>query len=169
MGVGPIDKQLMYILDRVMYVPVRISLVGILLCWATGVWAAEAPVIPVGYDAYRMWNHWPYQRVGARAYMRSTYDRSGGNEGADASHFLYQSANDFSVTLDVSGSGALYFARYNHWHGIPWHYEVDGKDHIFQETSKLILYIRGKTPFSFLPNYSRTRWRGRGRTQWAPT
>ena len=102
-----------------MYVPVRISLVGIFLCWATGVWAAEAPVIPVGYDAYRMWNHWPYQRVGARAYMRSTYDRSGGNEGADASHFLYQSANDFSVTLDVSGSGALYFARYNHWHGSP--------------------------------------------------
>ena len=113
----------------------RISWVGIFLCWATGVWAADVPVIPVGYDAYRMWSHWPYQRVGGRAYMRSTYDRNGGNEGADASHFLYQSANDFNVTLDVAGSGVLYFVRYNHWHGSPWHYEVDGTDHIVQETS----------------------------------
>src|SRR5215469_13813329 len=147
----------MYILDRVMYVPVRISLVGILLCWATGVWAAEAPVIPVGYNAYRMWNHWPYQRVGARAYKRSTYDRSGGNEGADASHFLYQSANDFSVTLDVSGSGALYFARYNHWHGSPWHYR-SRRQGVFQETSTADPLHPRQTPFSFLPNYSRTRW-----------
>ena len=52
--------------------------------------ADEPPVIPVGLDAYRQWERWPYQRIGARAYMRSTYDRSGGNEGADASHFLYQ-------------------------------------------------------------------------------
>jgi hypothetical protein len=67
--------------------------------------------------------------------MRSTYDRSGGNEGADASHFLYQQADDFNVTLDVEGSGALCFARYNHWHGSPWHYEVDGTDHIIRESS----------------------------------
>ena len=67
--------------------------------------------------------------------MRSTYDRTGGNEGADASHFLYQTADDFNVTLDVAGPGVLYFARYNHWHGSPWHYEVDGADHIVQETS----------------------------------
>src|SRR5215472_13345889 len=125
----------MYILDRVMYVPVRISLVGIFLCWATGVWAAEAPVIPVGYDAYRMWNHWPYQRIGARAYMRSTYDRRGGNEGADASHFLYQTADNFNVSLDVEGPGELYFVRTNHWHGSPWHYEVDRTDHVVRETS----------------------------------
>ena len=52
--------------------------------------AEEPPVIPVGLDAYRMWDRWPYQRIGARAYLRSTYDRAGGNEGADASHFLYQ-------------------------------------------------------------------------------
>ncbi len=97
--------------------------------------AAEPPVIPVGADAYRMWERWPYQRIGARAYMRSTYDRRGGNEAADASHFLYQEADDFNVTLDVEGPGVLYFARYNHWHGSPWHYEVDGKDHIVQETS----------------------------------
>ncbi len=78
--------------------------------------------------------HWPYQRLGARAYMRSTYDRRGGNEGADASHFLYQLADDFNVTLDVAGPGVLYFARYNHWHGSPWHYEVDGVDHMVRET-----------------------------------
>ncbi len=92
-------------------------------------------MIPVGLDAYRMWERWPYQRIGARAYMRSTYDRRGGNEGADASHFLYQRADDFNVSLDVEGGGILYFARYNHWHGSPWHYVVDGVDHIVQETS----------------------------------
>jgi hypothetical protein len=97
--------------------------------------AAEPPVIPVGLDAYRQWDRWPYLRVGARAYMRSTYDRSGGNEGADASHFLYQQADDFNVTLDVEGPGVLCFARYNHWHGSPWHYEVDGTDHIIKESS----------------------------------
>ena len=97
--------------------------------------AAQPPVIPVGADAYKMWARWPYQRIGARAYMRSTYDRRGGNESADASHFLYQLADDFNVTLDVQGPGVLYFVRYNHWHGSPWHYEVDGADHMVRETS----------------------------------
>jgi hypothetical protein len=97
--------------------------------------AIEPPVVPIGLDAYRQWERWPYQHIGVRAYMRSTYDRSGGNEGADASHFLYQQADDFNVTLDVEGPGMLYFARYNHWHGSPWHYEVDGKDNIVQETT----------------------------------
>jgi hypothetical protein len=97
--------------------------------------AAEPPRIPVGLDAYRLWERWPYQRIGERAYMRSTYDRRGGNEGADASHFLYQLADDYNVTLDVAGPGILYFARYNHWHGSPWHYRVDGVDHLVQETS----------------------------------
>ena len=67
--------------------------------------------------------------------MRSTYDRSGGNEGADASHFLYQEADNFNVALDVEGPGVLYFARDNHWHGSPWHYEVDGTDHRVAESS----------------------------------
>jgi D-arabinan exo alpha-(1,3)/(1,5)-arabinofuranosidase (non-reducing end) len=97
--------------------------------------ASELPVTPVGYDAYRQWDRWPQQRIGVRAYMRSTYDRRGGNEGADASHFLYQLADDFNVTLDVEGPGILYFARYNHWHGSPWHYVVDGRDYLVQETS----------------------------------
>src|SRR5829696_9894113 len=96
----------------------------------------EPPVIPVGLDAYRHWDKWHLQRIGARAYMRSTYDRRGGNEGADASHFLYQLADDFNVTLDIEGHrGILYFARYNHWHGSPWHYLVDGVDHVIRETS----------------------------------
>ena len=97
--------------------------------------AREPPIIPVGLDAYRMWDRWAYQRIGVRAYMRSTYDRSGGNETADASHYLYQEADDFNVSLDVEGRGILYFARYNHWHGSPWHYEVDGVDHIVKETT----------------------------------
>ena len=98
--------------------------------------AALAPVpspIPVGYDAYRQWDHWPYQRIGMRAYMRSTYDRTGGNR--DASNFLYQLSDSNNITLDVAGTGVLYFARYNHWHGSPWHYEVDGTDQLVQETS----------------------------------
>jgi len=99
-------------------------------------WAGqEPPVIPVGLDAYRLWERWPYQRIGVRAYMRSTYDRRGGNEGADASHVLYQLSDDFNVSLDVAGPGVLYFVRCNHWHGSPWHYEVDGSDHIVEETS----------------------------------
>ena len=98
--------------------------------------SAEQPKpIPVGIDTYRMWDRWPDQRIGMRAYMRSTYDRTGGNEGADASHFLYQLADDFNVGLDVEGAGVLLFTRYNHWHGSPWHYVVDGKDHIVQEGS----------------------------------
>jgi len=49
-----------------------------------------------------MWIRWPYQRIGERAYMRSTYDRRGGNETADASHFLYQLAPDRNVTLECA-------------------------------------------------------------------
>src|SRR6185503_5987124 len=72
--------------------------------------SAEPPKpLPVGIDAYRMWDQWPDQRIGMRTYMRSTYDRTGGNEGADASHFLYQLADDFNVALDVEGSGVLMF------------------------------------------------------------
>src|SRR6266576_3831807 len=92
--------------------------------------AVEPPVIPIGLDAYRQWDKWPYQRIGARAYMRSTYDRRGANEGADASHFLYQLADDYNVSLDIAGPGIVYFARYNHWHGSPWHYTVDGTDYV---------------------------------------
>lgn len=97
--------------------------------------AAAPPEIPIGLDAFRQWEKWPYQRIGARAYMRSTYDRHGRNHTADASGFLYQEAEDFNVTLDVEGAGVLYFIRTNHWHGSPWHYEVDGVDHIVQETT----------------------------------
>ena len=93
------------------------------------------PVIPIGLDAYRMWDQLPYQRIGARAYMRSTYDREGGNQSADASHFLFANEEDYNVTLDVKGKGVLYFVRTNHWHGSPWHYVVDGKDFIVKETA----------------------------------
>jgi hypothetical protein len=42
------------------------------------VYAQEPPLLPVGLDAYRMWDHWADQRIGERSYMRSTYDRMGG-------------------------------------------------------------------------------------------
>src|SRR5215213_1732934 len=83
-------------------------LIAVLL--TTLVRADEPPVIPVGLDAYRMWDRWAQQRIGARAYMRSTYDRTGGNRGPDASHFLHQLADDHNVTLDLQGAGILYFA-----------------------------------------------------------
>lgn len=97
--------------------------------------AAGPPVIPIGWDAYRAWDRWPELRIGVRTYMRSTYDRQGGNEGADASHFLYQLAEDRNVSLDIEGPGALTFVRFNHWHGSPWHFEIDGADHVISETS----------------------------------
>jgi hypothetical protein len=92
------------------------------------------PKTPVGLDAYRMWDQWPTQRIGTRAYMRSTYDRAGGNEGADASHFLFANEENYNVTLDIKGKGVFYFFRANHWHGSPWHFIVDGKDNIISET-----------------------------------
>ncbi len=97
--------------------------------------AADVPTLPVGLDAYRAWDHLHRLRIGARTYMRSTYDRAGGNEGVDASHFLRQVAPDFNTTLDVVGPGVLYFVRTNHWHGSPWHYVVDGTDHVVTESS----------------------------------
>jgi len=62
----------------------------LLLCTSGAIKADEPPVIPVGLDAFRMWDHWAYLRIGQRTYMKSTYDRQGRNEFADASHFLYQ-------------------------------------------------------------------------------
>lgn len=111
----------------------RCALLLLLIPIARG--AGKLRPIPVGIDAYRSWDRWPEQRIGMRTYMRSTYDRRGGNEGADASHFLYQLSDVFNVTLDLEGPGLLLFSRYNHWHGSPWHYVVDGADHIVEETS----------------------------------
>ncbi len=119
----------------------RIALLLPMICLAACAFATEPkrndepPTIPIGLDAYRRWDRWPLQRIGCRAYMQSTCDRRGGNEGADASHFLYQLADDRNITLDLAGPGMLYFVRYNHWHGSPWHYIVDGADHVIEETS----------------------------------
>ena len=92
-----------------------------------------SPAIPIGLDAYRRWDLLPLQRIGVRAYMRSTYDRGGG--GYDASHFLFMNKEDGNVTLDVKGRGILYFFRTNHWHGSPWHFVIDGTDNIVKETA----------------------------------
>jgi hypothetical protein len=105
--------------------------------------------IPIGLDAYRQWERWPEQRIGMRAYMRSTYDRTGGNR--DASHFLYQLADDYNVTLDLEGPGLLVFSRFNHWHGSPWHFVIDGTDHVIQETSTADP-LHPKAGSTFLPS-----------------
>jgi D-arabinan exo alpha-(1,3)/(1,5)-arabinofuranosidase (non-reducing end) len=109
----------------------------------------DNPTIPVGLDAYRMWNRWPYLRLATRAYMRSTYDRAGGNEAADASHFL-RLTSDRAVVLDVVGSGVLDFVRTNRWHGSPWHYLVDGNDRLVQETDTAAPDV-GAPNSTFLP------------------
>ena len=83
----------------------RQALVACLLCLPAP--AKEPPVIPVGLDAYRQWERWPSLRIGARTYMRSTYDRRGGNEGVDASHFLYQLADDRNVTRSSARSALI--------------------------------------------------------------
>jgi hypothetical protein len=103
--------------------------------WLTG----GVPVVPVGYDAFRAWDRLPLIHVGERVSMTSTYDRAGGNEGADASHFVRETADaagdPIDVALDVAGPGVLSFVRTNHWHGSPWHYAVDGADHVVAESS----------------------------------
>lgn len=93
------------------------------------------PIPPIGLDSYRLWHQWPQLRIGVRAYMRSTRDRSGANEAACSSHYLYQERPDFNVVTDIEGPGVLYFWRTNRWHGSPWHYETDGEDHIVAETA----------------------------------
>ena len=55
--------------------------------------SSEPPVIPVGLDAYRMWDKLCYHRIGIRAYMRSTYDREGNNRTADASQVFTEGAH----------------------------------------------------------------------------
>ncbi|GAB3902584.1 DUF2961 domain-containing protein [Mucilaginibacter boryungensis] len=96
--------------------------------------SSPVPVIPIGLDAYRKWGQLPLQRIGVRAYMRSTYDRT--STGPDASHFLFMNdSEDDNTTLDVKGKGILYFFRTNHWHGSPWHFIIDGKDNIVKETA----------------------------------
>jgi len=95
----------------------------------------QPPVIPIGLDAYRLWDRWPTIRIGARAYMRSTFDRTGGNGAADAAHFLRRREDGAFVPLDVAGKGVLYFVRTNHWHGSPWHYTPDGLETIVSEST----------------------------------
>jgi hypothetical protein len=91
--------------------------------------------VPLGADAIRAWDTWPRLRLGVRAVMRSTHDPLGGNNAADASHFLRRDAAGLSVPLDLHGPGVLTFVRHNHWHGSPWHYQVDGSETVVQETS----------------------------------
>jgi len=96
---------------------------------------APEPRVAVGPDAYLDLLQLYRPKLGVRSFMRSTCDRSGGNEAADASHFLRSEADDFHVTLDVAGPGVLYFVRTNHWHGSPWHYVVDGQRFTVTESS----------------------------------
>ncbi len=94
------------------------------------------PRVRAGDDALLAWDRLYELRVGARTILRSTFDRTGGNESSDASHFLRQdAATGHFVALDVAGPGILRFARANQWHGSPWHYVVDGRDYVVSESS----------------------------------
>src|SRR3954451_18549671 len=95
----------------------------------------EPPPIPFGLDAITQWDRWPYLRIGVRCYMRSTFDRSGGNDNADAAHFIRQLDDTHNIVLDERGPGILWFARFNHWHGSPWQYLIDGREFVLSETS----------------------------------
>ena len=75
----------------------RPLLLALLLGLPASVSAAEPPTIPVGLDAYRQWERWPYLRAGARAYLRSTYDRAGGNEEAHAMDEDYIRALEYGL------------------------------------------------------------------------
>jgi hypothetical protein len=97
--------------------------------------AVATPTLSVGLDAYRQWDRLPYVRIGARTYMRSTYDRAGANEASDASHYVREVAPGDDVALDVAGSGFLYFFRANHWHGSPWTFGVDGASFTVADTA----------------------------------
>jgi hypothetical protein len=97
--------------------------------------APGASWTPVGLDAYRHWDRLPYLRIGARSYMRSTYDRAGGNEAADASHYVREIAPGRDVPFDVAGPGVLYFFRANHWHGSPWTFVVDGNRYVVADSA----------------------------------
>lgn len=94
----------------------------------------EPPTLPVGFDAFRLWDRWPHLRIGQRTYMRSTYDRNGANHAADAAHYLRKREGAY-VPLDITGTGVLAFVRTNHWHGSPWHYNADGKDTVVREST----------------------------------
>ncbi len=101
--------------------------------------ATEPPVIPIGADAYTQWEHWARLRLGVRAYMRSTFDRTGGNHTADAAHDLRLVSDGQggrrAVVMDEAGPGILWFVRHNHWHGSPWTYTVDGKSMEVREST----------------------------------
>ncbi len=96
--------------------------------------ARPFPAIPIGSDALVRWDHWPTLRLATRTIMRGTYDRTGGNDASDASHFIREEPG-FFVPLDLMGSGVLTFVRTNHWHGSPWHYVVDGRDNVVSEST----------------------------------
>ncbi len=97
--------------------------------------ATEPPSITIGADAFLQWDQWPALRVGVRAYMRSTFDRTGGNHFADAAHYIRQTDDRHSVALDEAGPGILWFVRHNHWHGSPWSYTVDDREFVVSESS----------------------------------
>ena len=117
------------------YLVLLSALSAVALAAAPGPNSPEPPVVPIGYDAFLQWEKWPTLRIGVRAYMRSTFDRTGGNHFADAAHYIRQLDDQHSVALDELGPGILWFVRHNHWHGSPWSYTVDGRETLVSESS----------------------------------
>jgi hypothetical protein len=65
----------------------------------------QLPVIPIGLDAYRMWDKLPYHKIGIRAYMRSTYDREGGNRWRMQATFSTRSPTPLMLHWMLKGRG----------------------------------------------------------------
>ena len=66
---------------------------------------SQPPVIPVGLDAFRMWDRWAYLRIGQRTYMTSTYDRRGGSSFGGS---------------DSGAAAAPYGGAYGSYYGTPY-------------------------------------------------
>jgi hypothetical protein len=102
---------------------------------AGGMVDQRPPTIPIGWDAIRQWDRLPVLRIGTRTSMRSTFDRSGGNEASDASHFVRIEDGGLAIPVDVAGPGVLAFFGAEGWHGSPWHVRADEVDRVFSETT----------------------------------
>lgn len=64
------------------------------------------PTVPVGLGAYEHWALWPRQRIGVRAYMRSTRDPDGLNRTADAERISPPSSSPMTFWCSAIGASS---------------------------------------------------------------
>lgn len=118
---------------------IALTTVAIFMACMMPLEADTPPIIPVGLDAYLMWDHWCDQRIGQRTYMAATTDPAAQNN--DPGNFRFQ-INDpnyttdvLSIPMDLQGPGVVVFMRYNYDHGSPWHFMIDGADNVVGDSN----------------------------------